>query len=74
MAACPLEGLVRSVASPQDTSVDLGIASNTNAASDSSLKKLWKTARPKNDFVPATEICGESHPVGVGYPEHLYAT
>jgi hypothetical protein len=33
VVACPLEGLVRSVASPQETTADLGITSNTHAAS-----------------------------------------
>jgi hypothetical protein len=74
MAACPLEGLVRSVASPQDRSVDLGFTSKTNAASDSSLNKHWKTARLKNGFVPAVEICGGSRAFGMVYLEHLYAT
>lgn len=34
--ACPLEGLVRSVASPQETTADLGFRSNTCPASATS--------------------------------------
>jgi hypothetical protein len=36
MVACPLEGLVRSIASTQETTADIGYTSNTHATSATS--------------------------------------
>ena len=47
--ACPLEGLVRRGASPQITFADLGLTSNTHAASATSIA-LAVNFRPKAEI------------------------